>query len=299
MNAKTIRSQAVSSFSMDDFTQALESHDYQFQSGQVVRGRVIELDSNGAFIDIGGKSLAFLPQREAALKPIAELSELLPPKSEAEFLIISEQNSDGQVTLSRRRLQLKQVWQTLAEQQAEGKTLSVRVIGINKGGVIVDVEGLRGFIPRSHLTERENLQGLVGQTLTVGFVEVNPETNKLVLSQKMVAQVASISHFAVGQLVEGEITGIKPFGLFINLNGSTGLLHIKEISQNYIASLPALFKIGQPIKAVVASLDEMKGRIALSTKVLEKSPGEMIEQMATVMAEAEERLPKIKGKIEG
>jgi small subunit ribosomal protein S1 len=128
-------------------------------------------------------------------------------------------------------------------------------------------------------------------------LEVNPDANKLVLSQRLIAQATSMEAYAVGQLVEGQITALKPFGVFLKVGEVSALLHIKQISQNYIASLPDLFQIGQTLKAAVLELDEMKGRMSLSTRVLEKYPGEMIEARDTVMAEAEDRIRKLKGKI--
>ena len=95
-------------------------------------------------------------------------------------------------------------------------------------------------------------------------------------------------------MVEGKVTGIKPFGMFVDLQGVSGLLHIKQISQKFIESLSPLFQPGQILKAVIIDLDEAKGRISLSTKVLEKYPGEMVENMAEVMANAEERASKAK-----
>jgi small subunit ribosomal protein S1 len=151
------------SFSSDDFAKALEQHDYQFQRGQVVRGKAFSYDSDGAFIDIGGKSAAFLPTAEASLHRVTDLSTIVPLQEEREFMIIREQDNDGQVTLSIRQLELQQVWQRLEDMQESGQTLQARVNGLNKGGVTVEAMGLRGFIPRSHLVERDNLESLIGK----------------------------------------------------------------------------------------------------------------------------------------
>lgn len=153
----------------------------------------------------------------------------------------------------------------------------------------MDVQGLRGFIPRSHLVEREDLEALKGQTLTASFLELDRNNNKLVLSNRLATRSASFSQLEIGQLVEGKVTGIKPFGVFVDLDGVSALLHIKQVSQNYIESLPALFQIGQLIKAVIIDLDEGQGRISLSTRVLENYPGEMLEKMDEVMGNAEAR----------
>ncbi len=290
MNSESQLSQtANSSFSMDDFAKALEKHDYQFQKGQVVRGKVFQVDHDGAYVDIGGKSSAFLPQDEASLRAVTDLSEVLPMNEELEFLIIRDQDAEGQVTISRKQLEMRQIWERLLEIQENSQTVQVRVTGVNKGGVTVDLLGLRGFIPRSHLSERDNLDALKGQSLTVGFLEINRETNKLVLSQRLAARSSNFSLLQIGQLVEGKITGIKPFGVFVDLNGMSALLHIKQVSQKFIDSLEKVFQIGQPIKAVIIDLDEGKGRVAISTRVLENIPGEVVENFAEVMSSAESR----------
>ncbi|GCL43647.1 30S ribosomal protein S1 [Anabaena sp. FACHB-1250] len=290
MNSESKLSQtANSSFSMDDFAKALEKHDYQFQKGQIVRGKVFQIDHDGAYVDIGGKSSAFLPQDEASLRAVTDLSEVLPMNEELEFLIIRDQDAEGQVTISRKQLEMRQIWDRLLEMQENSQTVQVRVTGINKGGVTVDLLGVRGFIPRSHISERDNLEALKGQSLTVGFLEINRETKKLVLSQRLAARSSNFSLLELGQLVEGKITGIKPFGVFVDLNGVSALLHIKQVSQKFIESLEKVFQIGQPIKAVIIDLDQGKGRIAISTRVLENFPGELVENFAEVMNSAEAR----------
>jgi len=290
MNSKSTGSQsAKASFSMDDFAKALEQHNYEFQKGQVVRGKVFEYDSNGAYVDIGGKSSAFLPIEEAALRTVTDLSEVVPLDEERDFLIIREQDADGQVTLSLRQLQIQQAWEDLIELQETGKVLQVRVSGANKGGVTVDVQGMRGFIPRSHLVERDNIESLIGQSLSVNFLEIDREREKLVLSQRMATQSNAFKDLQIGQLVEGKVSSIKPFGVFVDLEGVSGLLHIKQVSQKYIDNLGKLFAPGQPLKALVVDLDEGRGRISLSTRVLENYPGEMVDKMADVMDTAEER----------
>ena len=274
---------------MDDFAKALEKHDYQFQKGQIVRGKVFQIDHDGAYVDIGGKSSAFLPQDEASLRAVTDLSEVLPMNEELEFLIIRDQDAEGQVTISRKQLEMRQIWDRLLEMQENSQTVQVQVTGINKGGVTVDILGVRGFIPRSHISERDNLEALKGQSLTVGFLEINRETKKLVLSQRLAARSSNFSLLELGQLVEGKITGIKPFGVFVDLNGVSALLHIKQVSQKFIESLEKVFQVGQPIKAVIIDLDQGKGRIAISTRVLENFPGEVVENFAEVMNSAEAR----------
>ncbi|ASC73788.1 30S ribosomal protein S1 [Halomicronema hongdechloris C2206] len=276
-------------FSAEDFAKALEQHDYHFQTGSVVQGMVIAMDSDGAYVDIGGKAAAFLPLREASLKRLSHLEDVLTAGDSYDFLVIRDQDADGQVLLSLRQLQLQALWEKLATWQADNATLEVKVTGTNKGGVLADVEGLRAFIPRSHLLAADDLEALVGQTLRVSLLEVSPERNKLVLSQRQAARSQAMATLEIGQLVEGTITGLKPFGAFVEFDGVTGLLHINQISKSYVDSIAHLFQIGQSIKTVIVDLDDVRQRISLSTKVLEKYPGEMLKDMPTVMATAEDR----------
>jgi small subunit ribosomal protein S1 len=285
---------AKPSFSMDDFAKALEKDSFAYEKGQVVRGKPFEYESNGAYVDIGGKSPGFIPIEEVALGEVSNLSEVLPLQEEREFLIITEPNADGQVTLSLRKLMLKKVWDELTEKFDNGEVLQVRVTGVNKGGVTVDVQGMRGFIPRSHLLERDNLESLIGQAVTTSFIEVNQERGKIILSQRMASQSSVFSQLEIGQLVEGKVTNFKHFGVFVDLDGITGLLHIKQVSQNYIDDLSKLFVLGQMIKAIVINLEEGRSRVSLSTRVLENYPGEMVEKTVEVMATADARAERAK-----
>ncbi len=280
-------------FSADDFAKALDEENPQFQVGQLVRGTVFSHESNGAYVDIKGKSVAFVPIDEISLQPFRQLEDVLPLQSEHEFVIVREQNDEGQVTLSRRQLEIRQRWEQLVAMQENRETIAVRVTGVNKGGVTVDVLGIRGFIPRSHLAPSSNPDAMKGKALTVSFLEVDPSNRKLVLSEKQASRAASFSQLEIGQVISGTITNIKPFGVFLEFAGTTGLLHINQISKTYISDLGELFQIGQSIKAVILDIDEGRGRISLSTKVLENFPGEVVQQMAEVMAHAEARAQKL------
>ncbi len=294
-NAKTPQS---APFTMDDFVKALDEHDYQFQRGQIVHGKVYQIDSDGAFVDIGGKSSAFVPRDEISLRSVNDIHEVISLNDELDFLIIRDQDSDGQVTLSRKQLLLRQVWGRLATMQENSESVDVRVVSVNKGGVTVNVEGLRGFVPRSHLLERENLEALVGQKLTVGFLEVDRVNKRIVLSQRLATRSASFSNLEIGQLVEGEITGIKPFGVFVDIDGVSALLHIKQVTQKFIDNLETVFQIGQKVKAIIIDLEEGRGRISLATKVLENYPGEILENREEVMNSAAARAERIRKTVE-
>ena len=167
--------------------------------------------------------------------------------------------------------------------------MQVIVNGFNRGGVTCDLEGLRGFIPRSQLQEGDNHQELVGKTLGVAFIEVNSETRKLVLSQKRAAVAARFQELEVGQLVEGVVAAVKPYGLFIDLGGISGLLHQSSITNGSLRSIREVFDQGDRVQALITELDPGRGRIGLNTALLEGPPGELLIEKDKVMAEASDR----------
>jgi small subunit ribosomal protein S1 len=235
-----------------------------------------------------------LPKDEAGMRVVSDLSAIVPIGEEREFLIIREQNADGQVTLSIRQLETRKVWNRLMEAKDSKDSIQVRVTGSNKGGVSVDVLGLRGFIPRSHLVERNNIDGLKGQTLSAIVIEMDDNKNKIVLSNRLASRAANFSQLEVGQLIEGKITGLRPFGAFVDFDGNTGLLHISQISKKRIDNLDGILTVGQTIRAIIADINEGQNRIALTTKHFESFPGEMLENMQVVMDEANDRVERAK-----
>jgi small subunit ribosomal protein S1 len=276
-------------FDADAFLAALDEQDFVGTTGEVVTGTVIGLESDGLYVDIGGKAPGFMPKKEAALGVITNLKERFPKGTEVEVLVTREQNADGMVTVSARALALRHSWEKVRGLEKDGKVVQVKVNGFNRGGVTCDLEGLRGFIPRSQLMEGENHEALVGKTLGVTFLEVNPETRKLVLSEKRAATAARFSELEVGQLVEGVVVSVKPYGFFVDLGGISGLLHQSSISGGQLRELREVFDQGDRVRALITDLDPGRGRIALNTALLEGQPGELLIEKEKVMAEAEER----------
>jgi small subunit ribosomal protein S1 len=280
------------SFSLDDFASALNEHDYCFTMGQVVSGKVIQHETEGTYVDIGAKSLALMPTEEAPVNSFEELVKKYPPDSVHEFLIIKEQNEDGEVRLSLRRLRIMRTWEKLKEYQETNQVFDCRVASVNNGGLLVDVKGLRGFVPRSHLADRSDPQTLVGKSLPVVVLDLDEQRNRVILSHRQAVRTSAFAQVAKGQLITGTVSSIRPFGVFVDFNGLSGLLHLKEISQKYVNDIQGLFKEGEAVTAVVLDVDESRHRISLSTKILELHPGELLEHKAEVFANAIERLEK-------
>ena len=286
------------SFSRDDFAKALEGFDFQFNKGTIISGKVIQYGTDGVFVDIQGKSPGFIPLKEVPANTVTDLTVILPLETQRDFLIIQGQDEDGQVTLSLRQLALKETWKRLGEFKETGVGVQMLVTGVNKGGVTGELDGLRAFIPRSHLLQRDHLESLIGQVINANLLEVDSDHNKLILSQRQMAQSAAIDELEEGSLVEGTISRIEAYGVFVSLNNITGLLHIKQISSQRIESIFNLFRVGETIKAVIVELDTIKKRISLSTKILEEYPGEILEKKAELFADAENRMEKARRKLE-
>jgi small subunit ribosomal protein S1 len=284
-------SRTVDDFDFDEeaFLAALDENEPVGTTGEVVSGVVIGLESDGVYVDIGGKAPGFMPKKECGLGVIMNLKERFPKGLQLEVLVTREQNADGMVTISARALALRQSWEKVRQLEKDGKVVQVTVNGFNRGGVTCDLEGLRGFIPRSQLHEGENHEALVGKTLGVAFLEVNAETRKLVLSEKKAATAAKFSELEVGQLVEGQVVSVKPYGFFVDLGGVSGLLHHSSITGGVLRDLREAFQQGERLKALITDLDPGRGRIALNTALLEGPPGELLIAKETIMAEAVDR----------
>ncbi|MFN9645696.1 MAG: S1 RNA-binding domain-containing protein [Cyanobacteriota bacterium] len=294
------RGRTVDEFDFDEeaFLAALDENEPIGATGDVVKGQVIGVESDGVYVDIGGKAPGFMPKRECGLGVITNLKERFPKDLAVEVLVTREQNAEGMVTISVRALELRQSWDRVRRLEKEGTVVQVKVNGFNRGGVTCDLEGLRGFIPRSQLNEGEQHEALVGKSMTVAFLEVNPETRKLVLSEKKAATLARFSELAVGQLVEGQVNAIKPYGVFGDLGGVSGLLHHSAVTGGALRDLREAFQPGERIKALVMEVDGQRGRVALNTALLENQPGEWLVAKEQVMAEASERAARARSVLQ-
>ncbi|KAH7442575.1 hypothetical protein KP509_03G095100 [Ceratopteris richardii] len=185
------------------------------------------------------------------------------------------------MVLSLKKTQLDLAWERCKQLQAEdaiGKTL---VLAANRGGLVVDVEGLCGFVPFSHISSKTSYDDLIGKIIPVKFMEVDEEQARLVLSNKNALVENQIS-LGIVSIVEGVVHTIKPYGAFIDMKGVYGLLHISQISHERITSVENVFRSGDKLKVMILSQDKERGRISLSTKELEPTPGDMLRNSSLV-----------------
>jgi len=287
-------------FSYDDFASAVAETSYSFERNSIVKGQCIEYEAKGVIVDIGAKASAFLPEAEAALiQPIGStVNDLVELNEELDFQIISDEDENGQLLVSIRRIQYRSAWETILQMQADDAILEAEVVSVNRGGAICLVEGLRAFLPGSHLAGKMATEDLIGQVLPLKFLEVNQENNKLVVSNRKAVVETQMADLSRGDLVEGVVQALKPYGAFIEVGGMSGLLHISQISYDRIEDLEQVMQPGMAVKCMIIDHDKVNGRIALSTKTLEPEPGDMLRDSARVFDMAEESAEKYHTKME-
>lgn len=252
-------------------------------------GKVFHCDAKGAWVDIGAKAAALCPGSEASLAQARNAAAVFDIGEEYEFEIIRDDDGDGSLTLSVRKIQLEAAWNRCREMQANDEAVNSVVLSVNRGGLLVEVEHLRGFVPQSHIAMRvPNREELIGQSVPVKFLEVDEEKNRLVMSNRLATDVVSGEGLGVGDVCKGVVQAVKPYGAFVDVGGISGLLHISQISHDRIVAVENVLAPGDELKVLILSKDAERSRLSLSTKKLEPSPGDMLRNPALVFEKADE-----------
>jgi len=254
--------------------------------GQILDGDVISVTKSLVFIDLGSTGIGIVypgqfydnPANMKALKPGNKVSAML----------VELENEDGYRELSLKSAQLTTAWQDIEEKKEKGELITTTIININKGGLIVEVNGVQGFLPLSQLSSEhypkvvggdttkivQALQKFKGQEFTVKILDFSEAENKLIVSERAIREEAAkeeLNKLKVGDVIEGEITEVTDFGAFVKLNDSLdALIHSSEIDWKFVDNPKDILKQGEKIKAKIVSLDG--GRVSLSLKVLKEDP---------------------------
>mmetsp|Transcript_778 Transcript_778/g.1263 ORF Transcript_778/g.1263 Transcript_778/m.1263 type:complete len:406 (-) Transcript_778:91-1308(-) len=287
-------------FSYADFAQAVAETDYAFNKFDIVSGLCVEYDKGGCIVDIGAKASAYLPEAEAALiqNQGDSIQDLVALDTKFDFQIISDEDENGQLLVSIRRIQYRNAWETVTSMQESDDTFEANVVAVNRGGAICLVEGLRAFLPGSHLSGMMATEDMIGTRLPLKFLEVNQEAGKLVVSNRKALVEQQMSDLSRGDIVQGMVKALKPYGAFVEVGGMSGLLHISQISYDRIDDLEKVLQPGMQVKCMIIDHDKVNGRIALSTKTLEPEPGDMLKDPDAVFEKAEETAQKYHERME-
>lgn len=268
----------VKNYTDDEFESLISQFDYKFQKGDLVKGIVCGYDSEGVIVDIGSKTAALIPSREARIDMTKTVEETLQKGNEYEFLIIREEDDDGKFLLSYRKVAMAYAWKELETVKENDETVEGMVVSVVKGGVLVEVKGVRGFVPSSHLRAKD-IENIVGEKIELKILSLEPQQNNFILSNKKVysdaqeeSKESMFTNLQVGQMVEGEVVRITDFGAFIDIGGMDGLLPLSQMSWRWVDHPSDVLKISDKVKVEIIGIDTEKQRVSLSLKNLEEDP---------------------------
>lgn len=291
------------------------------ERGEIVDGKVISTQNNGLVIDLGQKSEGFVPKNE--MKSLSNPESYEKGKSLIAYVIFPE-TQEGTILLSVDRARGEQGWKTLDLARQEGKTLIGKIVDSNKGGAVVECEGVQGFVPLSQLIgpARELYTpsgppkaGFIGMDIEFRITELNRRRNRAIFSERAALEAVKlklkserIKELNVGDVVKGKVLGTSKFGVFVEMDGADGLIHISELSWDTVLDPENFVQIGTALDVQIIKIDLENLRIALSLKRLQPEPWEMIStdvSVGTIMKGTITKLAsfgafaRVKGGLEG
>ena len=248
--------------------------------GQLVTGKVVKVDHDEVLLDIGYKSEGVIPARELSIRNDADPHELCAIGDEIEALVLTKEDKEGRLILSKKRAQYERAWGTIERIKEEDGVVEGDVIEVVKGGLIIDI-GLRGFLPASLVEMRRvrDLQPYVGKRLEAKIIELDKNRNNVVLSRRAwLEQTQSevrttfLNQLLKGQIRNGVVSSIVNFGAFVDLGGVDGLVHVSELSWKHIDHPSEVVEVGMEVTVEVLDVDMDRERVSLSLKATQEDP---------------------------
>ena len=252
----------------------------KISEGEIVRGRVVAIVDNEVSIDIGFKSEGTVPLAEFTNKDVLKVGD------EIEVFLESVENKDGQMVLSRKRADFMRIWERVTKAFETGEVLQGRCVRRIKGGIVVDLLGIDAFLPGSQIDVRpvRDFDAFIGRTMDFRVVKLNHPSENVVVSHKVLVEEemsgqrkAILEGLEKGQILEGTVKAITDFGVFVDLGGVDGLVHITDLSWGRINHPSEIAKLDQTINVVVLDFDQEKKRISLGYKQLQPHPWDNIQ----------------------
>ncbi len=279
---------------------------YLPSAGEIRPGRIVDFRNNEILVDIGAKSEGVIPSAETMGFDSATRAQLKEGEEILVFIANPEDNN-GNIILSYRRAAEEQDWQIANDLLESQEAMETEIVGFNKGGVLVSVGQLRGFVPNSQLrrdrlsdgdgeNRQRSYQSLVGQPMLAKVIEVDRPRNRLILSEQAASREIRqarkselFSTLAEGSVFEGQVVNLADFGAFVDIGGVEGLVHLSEMSWKRIQKPGDMLQKGDKVRVQVLSVDQERQRVALSMKRLEADPWTRIEELYRVgqLVEAE------------
>jgi small subunit ribosomal protein S1 len=295
------------------------------QVGEIRTGVIASVSPSQILVSIGAKSEGIISGRELD-QLTAEERDALQVGQEVHVFVINPEDANGNVVLSLKRAQEELSWENVERLVTSDEVVDSKIMGFNKGGLIVAVEGLRGFVPSSQIsamrrgqstgdTPEQRWQKMIGQPISVRVIEVDRERRRLILSERAASTESRqsikervIEELEEGKVYTGRVTSLANFGAFININGADGLVHLSELSWEHIEHPREVLEVGQEVKVKVINVDREKKRIGLSVRALQHDPwksrvekysvGQLVEGVITRLTKFG-AFARLEGDIEG
>jgi small subunit ribosomal protein S1 len=286
------------------------AHDYRnLQYGDTVDGIIMRVDKDELLVDIGSKSEGVVPAREMQSLSTDDRGEIKPGDTLLVFVVQTE-DKEGRAILSVDKARQEKSWRLLQQSYDNGEVIQAKVVNYNKGGLLVNLDGVRGFVPASQVSgisrgpetqKQSDMAKMVGTSLPLKVIEINRNRNRLILSERQAVQEARegrkdelLSALKEGDVRTGRVTSVCDFGAFVDIGGADGLVHLSEISWSRVKHPSEVLKPGDQVQVYILSVDNERKRIALSIKRTQSEPwttvseryhlGQVIEGTITQLA---------------
>jgi small subunit ribosomal protein S1 len=264
------------------------SHDYKtLKYGDVMDGVIMRIDRDEILVDIGSKSEGIVPAREFSSLTSDEKQELAIGETVLVF-VVQPENQEGQAVVSIDRARQEKSWRKLQEIYEANEVIEAEVTNYNKGGLLVNLDGVRGFVPASQVSEirggddaskQADMARLIGTSLPLKVIEINRHRNRLILSERQAVQERRdvmkeklIEELKEGEVRRGRVSSICDFGAFVDIGGADGLVHLSELSWSRVRHPSEILRVGQEIDVYVLGINAQEKKIALSIKRTQAEP---------------------------
>jgi len=262
------------------FADAIDATIVEFDDGSLVAGTVVKIDSDEVLLDIGYKSEGVIPTKELSIRNDVDPHEVVTIGEHVEALVLTKEDKDGRLILSKKRAQYERAWGTIEAKKEADEVVSGPVIEVVKGGLIIDI-GLRGFLPASLVDLRRvrDLHPFVGKVLECKIIELDKNRNNVVLSRRAYLEETQreqrdefLTNLKPGEVRKGTVSSVVNFGAFVDLGGMDGLVHVSELSWKHVDHPSSVVQVGDEVTVQVLDVDLSRERISLSLKATQQDP---------------------------
>ncbi|MGK2928242.1 MAG: 30S ribosomal protein S1 [Acidimicrobiales bacterium] len=270
----------ITSNDVGSFADYIDDSMVTVEDGQLVEGKVVRIDKDEVLLDIGFKSEGVVPSRELSIRNDVDPSEVVSLGDTIEALVLTKEDKEGRLILSKKRAQYERAWGQIEEIKENEGVVTGPVIEVVKGGLIIDI-GLRGFLPASlvELRRVRDLEPYVGRELEAKIIELDKNRNNVVLSRRAWLEETQreqredfLQNLKPGEVRRGVVSSVVNFGAFVDLGGMDGLVHVSELSWKHVDHPGSVVAVGDEIEVQVLEVDNDRERISLSLKATQQDP---------------------------